>query len=86
MPIGVRLVTYLSAVWCNMDRPGILSHFLGSVSVTQYSPAVFDASVNQINVSSSDFLHRATTTMNLFSDLGAAPFGSRQYRGFEHRL
>ena len=31
----------------------MLSHFIGGAPVTQYSPAVFDAFVNQIKVGSS---------------------------------
>jgi hypothetical protein len=36
-----------------MDWPGMLSYFFEGAPVTQYSPAVFDAFVNQIKVSSS---------------------------------
>ena len=40
----------------------MLSTFYDGAPVTQYSPAVFDAFVNQTKVSSSDSLHRAITT------------------------
>ena len=57
------------------------SDYFAGAAVTQYSPAVFDAFVNQIKVG---LLTRPATTrtrnMNSFSGLGAASFDSRQER------
>jgi len=47
---GLRLVVQ-SAMWGRwVDRPGILSVYFEGVPVTQYSPTVFDAFVNQTKV------------------------------------
>jgi hypothetical protein len=56
-----------------------ISLFYHGVAVTQYSPAVFDAFVNQIKVSSSVGLLQ-DWNMNSLLGPGGAPLGSRQKR------